>query len=117
MDEKRGNMMEPSPAIVVILCTAPHAESESLACMLVDRRLVACVNLMPVQSCYRWKGEFCKDEEDLLIVKTPRAKTGEVIAAIKAIHSYDIPEIIALPVIAGHAPYLQWVVQETRIDP
>ena len=109
--------MEQSLEIVVILCTAPHAESESLACMLVDRRLVACVNLMPVQSCYRWKGEFCKDEEDLLIAKTTQENASEVIAAIKAMHSYDIPEIIALPVIAGHAPYLQWVVNETRIDP
>jgi len=117
MDEKEGNMMVPSPEIVVVLCTAPHAESESLACMLVERRLVACVNLMPVQSCYRWKGEFCKDEEDLLIAKTIQEKAGEVIASIKAMHSYDIPEIIALPVIAGHAPYLQWVVNETRIDP
>jgi len=117
MDEKKGNVMEPSPEIVVILCTAPHAESESLACMLVDRRLVACVNLIPVQSCYRWKGEFCKDEEDLLLAKTTQEKASEVIAAIKAMHSYDIPEIIALPVIAGHAPYLQWVVNETRIDP
>jgi len=110
-------MMVPSPEIVVVLCTAPHAESESLACMLVERRLVACVNLMPVQSCYRWKGEFCKDEEDLLIAKTIQEKAGEVIASIKAMHSYDIPEIIALPVIAGHAPYLQWVVNETQIDP
>ncbi len=114
MDEREGNVMKSSPGIVVILCTAPHAESESLACMLVDRRLVACVNLIPVQSCYRWKGEFCKDEEDLLIAKTTQEKTSEVIEAIKAIHSYDIPEIIALPVIAGHAPYLQWVVQETQ---
>jgi periplasmic divalent cation tolerance protein len=109
--------MNPSPEIVVVLCTAPHAESEPIARTLVNRRLVACVNMMPVQSCYRWKGEVCKDEEDLLIAKTPREKADEVIAAIKGLHSYEIPEIIVLPVIAGHTPYLDWVVQETQNDP
>lgn len=108
--------MDPSPDIVVILCTASHAESESIARTLVNRQLVACVNMMPVLSCYRWKGEFCKDQEDLLIAKTPREKADEVIAAIKGLHSYEIPEIIVLPVIAGHTPYIDWVVQETRND-
>jgi periplasmic divalent cation tolerance protein len=106
--------MNPLPDIVVILCTAPHAESEPIVRTLVNRRLVACVNIVPVRSCYYWKGEFCKDEEDLLIAKTPLARADEVISAIKGLHSYEIPEIIILPVIAGHVPYLEWVMQETQ---
>jgi len=101
---------------VVIFSTAPPAESTAMARALLDRRLVACVNVIPVRSFYRWKGESCDDEEHLLIAKTTEEKAGDVIAAIKAMHPYEVPEIIALPVIAGHAPYLEWVHQETRDD-
>jgi periplasmic divalent cation tolerance protein len=87
-----------------------------MARALLDRRLVACVNVIPVRSFYRWKGESCDDEEHLLIAKTTEEKAGDVIAAIKAMHPYEVPEIIALPVIAGHAPFLEWVYQETRDD-
>jgi periplasmic divalent cation tolerance protein len=82
--------------------------------MLLDRRLVACVNMVPVRSCYRWKGEFCDEEEQLLMMKTTVAKTDEVITAIKAQHPYEVPEIRTLPVTAGHLPYLEWVHGETR---
>ena len=99
--------------IVVIFCTAPKDASELIARQLVDRRVVACVNVTPVRSYYRWKGEFCSDQEDLLIAKTSREKAGAVIAAIRELHRYEVPEIIALPVIAGHAPYLDWVYEET----
>ena len=109
--------MNPSHECVVIFCTAPHTASEPIARMLIDRRLVACVNVMPVQSYYRWKGEFCNDSEHLLIVKTTKEKADDVIAAIRAAHSYDLPEIIVLPIITGYAPYLEWVMQETRDDP
>ena len=109
--------MEHPDKIVVIFCTIPAAESEAMSRALVGQRLVACVNVLPVRSYYRWKGEFCADEEHMLILKTPQEKSGDVIAAIKALHSYEIPEIIVLPVIAGHAPYLEWVLQETRDDP
>jgi periplasmic divalent cation tolerance protein len=102
---------------VVIFSTAPPADSTAIARVLLDRRLVACVNVIPVRSFYRWKGEFCDDQEHLLIAKTTEEKAGEVIAAIRAMHPYEVPEIIAVPVIAGHAPYLEWVDQETRTDP
>jgi periplasmic divalent cation tolerance protein len=99
--------------VIVIFSTAPPAESANLARMLIERQLVACVNVIPVRSFYRWKAEFCDDEEHLLIMKTVREKTEDVVAAIKAQHPYEIPEIIALPVIAGYLPYLEWVHQET----
>jgi periplasmic divalent cation tolerance protein len=100
--------------IIVVFSTAPQDKSASLARMLIDQRAVACVNVVPVRSYYRWKGEFCDEEEHLLIIKTTKEKAGEVIVAIKTHHPYDLPEIIALPVIDGHPPYLEWVDQETQ---
>jgi len=100
--------------IIVIFSTAPPDKSESLARMLVCRRLVACVNVVPVCSFYTWKGAFCKEPEHLLIAKTSKDRSEEVIAALKAIHPNDVPEIITLPVTGGHLPYLEWVLEETR---
>ena len=100
--------------IIVIFSTTPYDKSASLAKMLIDQHLVACVNVVPVRSYYRWKDEFCDDEEHLLIIKTTKEKAGEVIAAIKTCHPYELPEIIALPVIDGHPPYLEWVHEETQ---
>ena len=106
--------MSLSPEIVVILSTVPQEKSEAMARELLDKRLVACINTLPVRSFYHWKGEFCDDQEHLLIMKTTREKAEKVIAAIKEMHPYEVPEIIALPVIAGHAPYLAWVHEETK---
>jgi len=100
--------------IIVIFSTAPGDKSASLARMLLDEHLVACVNVVPVRSYYQWKGEYCDEEEHLLIIKTPKEKAGEVIAAIKTHHPYELPEIIALPVIDGYLPYLDWVQEETQ---
>jgi len=100
--------------IIVILSTAPPDRSGLLAKMLIDTRMVACVNIMPVRSFYSWKGEFCDEQEHLLIAKTTREKAGGVIAALKSQHPYEVPEIIVLPVIGGFPPYLEWVRQETH---
>jgi periplasmic divalent cation tolerance protein len=106
--------METTPEIVVIFCTIPASASEAMVRALVERRLVACVNVVPVHSCYRWNGEFCSEPEHLLIAKTRASMKTEVIAAIRQLHSYEVPEIIAVPVIAGYAPYLAWVYDETK---
>ena len=106
--------MSSSPEIVVILSTVPQEKSEAMARVLLDKRLIACVNTLPVRSFYHWKGKFCDDQEHLLIMKTTREKAEKVIAAIKEMHPYEVPEIIALPVIAGHARYLEWVHEETK---
>jgi len=100
--------------IVVVFSTAPSDKSAFLARMLVGKRLVACVNVVHVRSYYRWKDEFCDEEEHLLIAKTTKEKAGEVVAALKSLHPYEVPEIIALPVVDGYLPYLEWVTQETR---
>ena len=107
-----GWEMSDSPEIIAVFSTAPQDKSEMLARMLIDTRLVACVNVVPVHSYYRWHGEFCSEPEHLLIAKTTQEKADMVIAAIKAHHAYEVPEIIVLPVSSGHLSYLQWVQQE-----
>jgi len=106
--------MIPEEEIVVVFSTAPPDKSGSLAKMLIDQRIAACVNVVPVRSYYNWHGEFCNEQEHLLIAKTTTQKAGEVIAAIKSQHPYEVPEIIALPVTHGYLPYLDWVRQETH---
>ena len=105
------------PEDIVVMCsTVPPAESAPLARILVEQRIVACVNIVPIRSLYRWNGKVCDEEEHLLIMKTMKADAQRVIAVIREHHSYEVPEIIALPVIAGYLPYLDWIRQETRCD-
>ena len=100
--------------ICVILSTVTPDRSAALARSLLEKRLVACINILPVRSLYRWKGECCNDEEHLLVMKTRRDLVDAAIPAIRAEHPYEVPEIIVLPVTAGHLPYLDWVYGETR---
>jgi periplasmic divalent cation tolerance protein len=105
---------EPSLSICVVLSTVPPEKSAEIARSLIDRHLVACASMVPVRSWYRWKGEFCDDGEHLLIVKTRKEKAEDVVKAIRALHPYEVPEIIVLPVTGGHLPYLAWVHGETE---
>ncbi len=108
--------MSAATDIIVVFCTVPGKESPSLVQMLIEERVAACVSTIPVRSCYRWNGEVCNEEEHLLIVKTTQGRKNDLIAAIKAQHPYLVPEIIALPVLAGYLPYLEWVRRETTGD-
>jgi periplasmic divalent cation tolerance protein len=96
---------------VVALSTVGSAEdAERVARALVERRLAACVNVVPgVASVYRWKGEVCRDQEWLLVVKTRGEKLQALREALVALHPYELPELVALPIEAGHAPYLAWL--------
>ncbi|HOI11945.1 MAG TPA: divalent-cation tolerance protein CutA [Myxococcota bacterium] len=81
---------------------------------LVDSGLAACVNRLPgIRSVYRWQGAVHDDAEELLIVKTSRERVDAVVARVREIHPYEVPEVIALPVEAGSAPYLAWVLEQT----
>jgi periplasmic divalent cation tolerance protein len=102
------------PEICVIYSTVPPSRSEDLSKRLLEKELVACVSILSVRSLYRWNGEPCDEEEHLMIMKTRRSLANVVVQALKAMHPYDVPEIITLPVIAGHPPYLAWVEGETR---
>jgi len=90
-------------------------EGERMANVLVDERLAACCSLAAeVRSVYRWKEEVHRDEETLLVIKTRRERFEELRKRVVELHSYEVPEIIALPVVAGHEPYLNWIRAETR---
>ena len=98
-----------SSEFCVLLCTASEGESEQLAKLLVKERLAACVNITDVRSFYRWKGELCADTECLLIIKTTKSKIERILARIEEVHSYEVPEILVLPIVAGSEQYLKWV--------
>lgn len=102
----------------VVLITAPTGEpSTALARALVESRVAACVNVIPgVRSCYRWEGAVQEDAEDLLVAKTSEERLPDLIARVQALHPYTVPEVLALPVEAGNASYLQWVLDSTRPD-
>lgn len=97
---------------VVVLCTvATTEEAERIAREVVELRLAACANLVPVTSIYRWKGELERSAEVLLVIKTNGQEFEALREAIVARHTYEVPEVIALPVEAGHVPYLTWIAE------
>jgi periplasmic divalent cation tolerance protein len=97
--------------ICIALTTAGSAdEARQLARMLVERRLAACVNILPgVRSVYRWKGKVDETEEAMLVIKTSRGQAAAVEAALREAHSYDLPEFLLLPVSGGGAAYMAWL--------
>ena len=103
---------------IIVLITCPNKEvSEQIANALLEQKLAACVNIMtPVISLYSWGGEINRDEEMLLIVKSRADLFEELIPAVKNVHPYDVPEIIALPIIMGSQDYLGWIDEVTRQD-
>jgi len=95
----------------VVLCTVSGAQdAERIATALVERSLAACVNVLPgVTSIYRWRGKVERDEELLMVIKTTAERFEALRAAVVELHPYEVPEVIALPIEAGHAPYLDWI--------
>ncbi len=99
----------PSPAILVLV-TCPAAASEDLSSRLVEEGLVACVNIIGnVTSVYSWQGRLCSEPEQLLVLKTGRALWEALRDRIKELHSYEVPEIICLPIEDGYKPYMDWM--------
>ncbi len=99
---------------VLVLTTVPSADvGSALARSLVEARLAACVNVCPpMTSVYRWKGELQHDSECQVIVKTVRARLDAVSALIRALHPYDLPELLVVPIESGDAAYLAWLAAE-----
>ena len=101
---------QPTEPIVVLITAASAEEAMRIAEVLVDRKLVACVQVLPeMHSIYLWKGEVERAREVLLIAKTTKAKFAGLQSRLRAIHSYETPEIIALPIVAGSEDYLKWL--------
>jgi periplasmic divalent cation tolerance protein len=105
-------------AELVVLVTVPSRDDgERIAEALVGEALAACVNVVgPIRSIYRWQGEICRDDEHLLLIKTTRARYAELESRVKALHSYDVPEVVALPIEVGSAQYLDWLKNSVTVN-
>lgn len=101
---------------VVIFCTVPNkSEAKKISKVILESKLAACVSVIDkVDSHFSWNGEVCNESECLLIIKTKKELFGELEAIIKDLHSYNVPEIIGLPVIVGSEDYLGWIEHETK---
>lgn len=102
---------------IVIFCTVPTKDdAKKISNAIVSERLAACVSIVDkVHSVFSWNSELCNENEMLLIIKTRRELFDKIEAVIKALHSYNVPEIIALPVIVGSEDYLGWIAHETNM--
>ena len=105
-------------AVSLVLTTAPDQEvAERIGATLVEERLAACANVLPgATSIFRWKGAVQREAETLVLFKTADEGVAALSRRIVELHPYDVPEVIVLPVTAGHPPYLAWVRQAVRFD-
>ena len=96
--------------VVVLVTAASPQQAEEIARKLVEEKLVACANVVPLmQSIFRWQGEVQSEEETLIVAKTLRARTDRIVDRVKELHTYQVPEIIALPILEGSRDYLDWI--------
>lgn len=98
----------------IVLITAPKGEGRRLSRLIVEEKLGACVNSMPVNSIYWWKEKIEEDEEDLLVIKTACEKLDELVKAVKEAHPYTVPEIIYWRIEGGNPDYIRWVEDTVR---
>ena len=99
--------------LVLLVTTGSSEEAHQIASELLNQRKAACVNIVPgVTSLFRWQGKVDSAQESLLIIKTRASLLSEIVALVNQIHSYDVPEIIALPVVGGSQDYLEWIGKE-----
>lgn len=100
--------------IVILVTASSEEEARKIASYLVEKRLAACVNLFKdIESIYRWKGKISDEKEVLMLIKTRKKLYKSVEDEVKKLHSYEVPEIIALPIISGSKDYLYWIDSET----
>lgn len=101
--------------VLLVLANCPDQETANrIATSLVENRLAACVNVLPAaESTYRWQGSVQRAVEVPLLIKCTRERYPALEEAIRQLHPYTVPEIVAVPVSAGYAPYLRWVIEET----
>jgi periplasmic divalent cation tolerance protein len=100
--------------VVVFVTCGSEGEASKIAHALVDERLAACANIVsPIRSVYRWEGKICDEREWLLVIKTREARFRDLEKRVKSLHSYQVPEIISLPILAGSPSYLKWLEENT----
>jgi periplasmic divalent cation tolerance protein len=99
---------------IIYSTTGSIEEARKIARILVEEKLVACVNIIPkIESIYRWKGNIEEENESVLLAKTTDKNIDNAIQRIKELHSYDVPDIVAIPITHGFKEYLDWVEEET----
>jgi periplasmic divalent cation tolerance protein len=104
-------MENSTQAIVVLMTASSHEEANRIAELLVAERLAACVQILPeIQSVYRWQGEVQREKEVLILAKTVASRFDELERRVRAMHSYETPEIVALSITAASEPYLKWLI-------
>ncbi|BAY26171.1 divalent cation tolerance protein [Calothrix sp. NIES-2100] len=99
---------------VVLVTAANVQEAQAIANALVEAKLAACVSLLPIHSIYTWQGKIHTEDEWQLLIKTDLAQYPTLEAKIRELHSYELSEIIALPIVAGSQPYLQWISEQIK---
>jgi len=111
MDGKEDHTPDPEAGDdpCVVLCTGTDADAERISSGIIRESLAACVNIIPVTSCFYWEGAVTREEESLMIIKTTRNRVDPLMRRIVTLHSYDLPEVIVLPIIGGLPAYLDWV--------
>ncbi len=103
--------------VVITTSVAARDEAQRIAGALIGERLAACVQVMPIESHYRWEGAIEQASELLLVIKTSAARAPAVQARILALHSYDVPELLVTPVVGGAAAYLDWIAEQVEPAP
>lgn len=98
---------------VVFTTASSQNEATTIAAALIKAKLAACINIFPVHSVYTWQGKVESEDEWQLIIKADLTQFAAIEAKIRAVHSYDVPELIALPIVQGSEPYLQWIGEQT----
>ena len=105
--------MKDTNTAVIYITAANDQEAQTIGELLLNKRKIACVNIVPkINSLFWWQGQIESEEERLLIIKTKTSVISEIVDLVKGVHSYDVPEIIALPIIGGNIDYLQWIADE-----
>ncbi|MBT3880357.1 MAG: divalent-cation tolerance protein CutA [Candidatus Scalindua sp.] len=101
--------------IVIYITTGSVNEAEKIGRALVEEKLAACSNIIsPIRSIYRWQGKICDDKEALMVLKTRKKHFEQIVKRVETLHSYDVPEIIAIPIIEGSSKYMSWLNEETK---
>jgi periplasmic divalent cation tolerance protein len=98
-----------------VFCTCPEKDAERIATALLAERLVACVQMLPVKSRYWWRGKLESADEVLLLMKTRADLMGSLIAKIRQLHPYEVPEVVAVKLEEGNPAYLEWLAAETNV--
>jgi len=98
--------------LVVLVTASSDTQARRLARKLLQNKLAACVNFVPVESMFLWKGDIQEEDEVLMIIKTRTETFDALMAAVKTAHTYDTPEIIGMPIVLGSREYLKWVDDE-----